>query len=305
MPFTLIKGSFRVVGMSPDGDSIRFAADNRDLINNLPGSPPDPNPRPTAQLRLEGIDALETHYAARHQPTQWAHAARDRLLDFVGIRNVVWDANQTTVVSADDGTRGWILSRQKEKYGRPVAFLFAGETAEQDGSQIMLQTDLLKQSFNHAAMAEGLAYPTYYEGLFSDLRNELTSVATAARSNGLGLWPVDRSTAGFDATSLAVIIDDVAILPKLFRRLSDYMATAGTAIGFREALALSQEPVWDLRNQNLTHFDTFIEQASGSAHIQMTRAPEELVFDPMPQVAANHFAAMIGAPISGETIQTG
>lgn len=304
MPFTLIKGSFRAVGMSPDGDSIRFAADDRDLINSLPGGPPDPNPRPSVQLRLEGIDALETHYAARHQPTQWARAARDRLLNFVGIRNVVWDANQATVVSANDGTRGWILSRAKEKFGRPVAFLFAGETVEQDGSQIMLRTDLLKQSFNHAAMAEGLAYPTYYEGLFSDLRNELTSVAQAARANGLGLWPVDRSTAGFDATSLAVIIDDVAILPKLFRRLSDYMATEGTAVGFREALELSEEPVWDLRNQNLTHFDTFIEQAPGSVHIRMTRAPEELVFDPMPQVAPNHFAAMIGAPVSGETIQT-
>jgi endonuclease YncB( thermonuclease family) len=304
MPFTLIKGSFRVVGMSPDGDSIRFAADDRSLINNLPGGPPDPNPRPTVQLRLEGIDALETHYAARHQPTQWAHAARDRLLDFVGIRNVVWDANQATVVSANDGTRGWILSRQKEKYGRPVAFLFAGESAEPDGSQIMLQIDLLRQSFNHTALAEGLAYPTYYEGLFSDLRNELTSVAQAARANDLGLWPVDRSTAGFDATSLAVIIDDVAILPKLFRRLSDYMATAGTAVGFREALALSQEPVWDLRDQNFTHFDTFIEQASGGTQIRMTRAPEELVFDPMPQAPANHFAAMIGAPISGETVQT-
>jgi endonuclease YncB( thermonuclease family) len=289
--------------MSPDGDSVRFAADNRDLINNLPGSPPDPNPRPSVQLRLEGIDALETHYAARHQPTKWARAARDRLLNFVGIQNVTWDSNQTTVVSANDGTRGWILSRQKEKYGRPVAFLFAGETVEPDGSQVMLRSELLRRSFNHTALAEGLAYPTYYQALFSDLRDELTSVAKAARANNAGLWPVDRSTAGFDATSLAVIIDEVAVLPKLFRRLSDYMATEGTAIGFREALALSEEPVWDLRNQNHTHFDTFIEQASGSTFIRMTRDPEELVFDPMPQVPGNHFAAMIGAPISGETLQ--
>lgn len=303
MPFTLIKGSFRVVGMSPDGDSVRFAADDLDLINNLPGGPPDPNPRPSVQLRLEGIDALETHYAARHQPTQWARAARDRLLDFVDIRNVIWDANQATVVSANDGTRGWILSREKEKYGRPVAFLFAGDTAEPDGSQIFMGLDLLKESFNHAALAEGLSYPTYYEGLFSDLRDEMTSVTKAARANGLGLWPVDRSTAGFDATSLAVIIDEVAILPKLFRRLSDYMATEGTAVGFREALAESREPVWDLRNQNHTHFDTFIEQAPDGTHIRMTREPEELVFDPMPQVPPNHFAAMIGAPVSGEALQ--
>ena len=139
--------------------------------------------------------------------------------------------------------------------------------------------------------------------MFSDLRNELTSVVKTARANNSGLWTVDRSTAGFEASNLAVIIDEVAILPKLFRRLSDYMATAGTAVGFREALALSEEAVWDLRDQNRTHFDTFIEQAPGSVHIRMTRAPEELVFDPMPQVPANHFAAMIGAPISGETPQ--
>jgi endonuclease YncB( thermonuclease family) len=289
--------------MSPDGDSIRFAADDPDLINNLPGSLPDAHPRPSTQLRLEGIDALETHYAARHQPTQWARAARDRLLDFVGIQNVRWDASQATVISADDGTRGWILSREKEKYGRPVAFLFAGDPAEQDGSQIVLKPDLLRRSFNHTALAEGLAYPTYYEGLFSDLRNELTSVVKIARANNLGLWPVDRSTTGFDATDLAVIIDEVAILPKLFRRLSDYMATEGTAVGFREALALGGDVVWDLRNQNRTHFDTFIEQAPGGVHIRMTRDPEELVFDPMPEVPANHFAAMIGAPISGETLQ--
>jgi hypothetical protein len=50
-----------------------------------------------------------------------------------------------------------------------------------------------------------------------------------------------------------VIIDQVPILPKLFRRLSDYMAATGSAVGFREALALGGDAVWDLRTQNLTH----------------------------------------------------
>ena len=35
MGFTLIKGTFHVVNYSPDGDSIRFCPDNRDLILGL------------------------------------------------------------------------------------------------------------------------------------------------------------------------------------------------------------------------------------------------------------------------------
>ncbi|MDA0807917.1 MAG: hypothetical protein O2983_02225 [Planctomycetota bacterium] len=46
-----------------------------------------------AQLRLEAIDALETHYRAGgktwHQPKELANAATDRLLELVGIKNVV------------------------------------------------------------------------------------------------------------------------------------------------------------------------------------------------------------------------
>ena len=302
MPFTLIKGTFRVVGASPDGDSIRFFPDNPALMNALPGGPVTPNPRPFAQLRLEGIDALETHYAGRHQPERWARAARDRLLNFVGVQNVQWDANQSTIVAASDGTRGWILSRAKEKYGRPVAFLYAGESDQADGAQLFLAPDQMRSSFNFVALAEGLAYPTYYQELFADLRNELTSAVKAARSSGLGLWPEDRTGAGFDATSLAVIIDQAPILPKLFRRLSDYMAAQGTAVGFREALALGDDAVWDLRTQNLTHLDTFVEQAPGTTAIRLTRDPEELVFDPMPQRAGNFFAALVGAPISGDPV---
>lgn len=121
MPFTLIKGAFRVAGMSPDGDSIRFAADDPSLVHNLPG-PFEAQPQATAQLRLEGIDTLETHYGGRRQPDRWAHTATDRLFEFTGITEVVWDEAHRKVVSAADGTRGWILSRAREKNRRPVAF---------------------------------------------------------------------------------------------------------------------------------------------------------------------------------------
>jgi hypothetical protein len=62
MPFTLIKGTFHVVGYQPDGDSIRFQADQRENWGLLKGSAVKLNARGHAQLRLEAIDTLETHY---------------------------------------------------------------------------------------------------------------------------------------------------------------------------------------------------------------------------------------------------
>jgi endonuclease YncB( thermonuclease family) len=300
MPFKLIKGAFRVAGLSPDGDSIRFVPDDPSLVHQLPG-PFDPNPRPTAQLRLEGIDTLETHYAGREQPDRWSHPATDRLFEFAGITNVVWDAQHKNVVSANDMTRGWILSRAREKNRRPVAFLFAGESDREDGSSVRLTPALLRESYNFVAMAEGLAYPTYYQALFSDLRVVLSDAAGTARTEGRGLWPEDGTNAGFDAVDLSVLTDRVPILPKLFRRLSDFMAASGSAVGFKAALEAAQEPVLDLRDQNFTHFDTFIDQPPGSTRIRLTVPPEMLVFDPMPARPTNNFALMIGAPISGET----
>lgn len=295
MPFTLIKGTFCVVGLSPDGDSIRFVPDDDALVRALPGG--SSNGKPSRQLRLEGIDALETHYNARHQPGRWAFAATEAILAFAGVGNVQWDSRHATVVAADDGTRGWILARHKEKYNRPVAFLFAGEAPDDDGASVMLGEELLRRSFNLQALHEGLAYPTFYASLFADLRTAMTAATVDARTGKRGLWQDDRTTAGFEAASLAVLMDEVPILPKLFRRLSDYMAASGTAIGFKEALAEGQDIVWDLRTQQRTHLDTFVEQASGSVEIRLTRDPEDLVFDEMPLQPPGFFAALVGAPM--------
>ena len=76
MNYTLIKGSFHVVGQSPDGDSLKFRAANASLWDKIQTENRDlfiKNFKEAAgvvQLRLEGIDALEmastpepqTHY---------------------------------------------------------------------------------------------------------------------------------------------------------------------------------------------------------------------------------------------------
>lgn len=298
MPFKVIKGTFHVRGYSPDGDSIRFRPDNLDLIIDLPGPAPQPHPRNHVQLRLEAIDSLETHFtpgggSALNQPLELAHAATDKLLDFVGITEVEWNNAHTLVTDARDETRGYILTRSVEKNRRPVSFLYAGDPTEADGSDVMLGEERLRDSFNYAALAQGLAYPTYYRGLFSDLREVLTAAAEEARDDGRGVFAEDSTNEGFEASNLSSITRRHVILPKLFRRLSEYMVNFGTAVGFKRKLEQSREPVLDLRTSNFTHFDTFIEQDDGSDEISLTRRPEELVFDEMPTRPSGHFSLLM------------
>ena len=63
MGLFLIKGTFHVVGYSPDGDSIRFKATNFVNWNLLDPGPRSINAKQHMQLRFKGIDALETHFS--------------------------------------------------------------------------------------------------------------------------------------------------------------------------------------------------------------------------------------------------
>lgn len=304
MPFTLIKGSFHVVNYSPDGDSIRFRPESRALVEGLAGGDRARfNARGHVQLRLEGIDTLETHFSppgggspSLHQPVELARAATDALMDYLNIREVVWDGAHRNVLSAIDGTPGYILSRSVERNGRPVAFVFAGAADQEDGAPVFLNAEELAASYNFQSVDAGLAYVTFYKGLFSDLREALSARSGAARTAGRGVHARDATHSGFDAVSLGVITDEVPILPKLFRRLSDYMVNTGSAVGFKDALSAAHEPVLDLETNNFTHFDTFVHQEPGSALIRLTRLPEQLVFDetiPQPGPAfANVFNRM-------------
>lgn len=296
MPFTLIQGRFHALNYSPDGDTIRFEPDDEDHLALLGGPvPAELNRRGHASLRLEGIDALETHHEGRHQPLDLAQGARERLLDLVGIAGVRWDRGERNVVAAEDATPGYVLSRSTDKFGRVVAFLYAGEpdlaAGEDGGDAVFLDPPWLAQSVNARLLAEGLAYPTYYWSLFSDLRDALTEVVEGARAAAAGVWGVDRTNAPFAVPHMGALTDELVILPKLFRRASVYLAGAGTIEGFKEAMEDSAEPVFDLRTRNFTHFDTFIEEDGERIHL--LRRPEELVFDPMPDRPGGDFAALV------------
>jgi len=276
MPFTLIKGTYHVVGYQPDGDSIRFKADHPSHWDRLEGPAVERNAKDHVQLRIEAIDTLETHYKGFHQPLDLATQAMDFLLDGLGIKNVQFGPSGISVVSAQDGTRGYILARHTEANRRPVSFVYAGNSPEADGASVVLRSPRLKSSLNYKSVAAGLAYPTYYEGLFYDLRETLTEAAEAARKNNWGLWPRDRTNKGFKVPNVSAVTDTHVILPKLFRRIVSFIGAGGSIAGFKQYLEAYPDPVLDLSNGHFTNLDSFVQVTN--KRVRLTVAPERLVF---------------------------
>ena len=277
MPFRVIEGTFHVLGYSPDGDSVRFEPNDPSLLSLLDGPPANLNARGHVQLRFEAIDTLETHFRNEHQPLTLATRALDFTLLQLGITGVEWDVLRTRVTVANDGTPGYILSRAVEPNRRPVSFVYAGSPPVADGSPLFLDTARLKSSVNFKLVTEGLAYPTYYKGLFSDLRAAFTAAVTQARADGLEIWGEDKTNTGFAVPNLQAITDDVVMLPKLFRRLAEFLDGGGTVGGFEQFLANRQEGVTVISSTHFTHFDTLVT-VQGDI-VKLTELPENLMFE--------------------------
>ena len=107
MSLYLIKGQYRIVHSQPDGDSVHFFPSAADAFTRLHldvrlGA------SGAAQLRLDAIDALETHYTppghgghSMHQPLELAHAAGARLLELIGFTGVVRDGEVVASATPD------------------------------------------------------------------------------------------------------------------------------------------------------------------------------------------------------------
>lgn len=284
MPLTLIKGEYRILNAAPDGDSIRFYPNNPDMWRKL-GRRVRTNRAGGAQLRLEAIDTLETHYQAKNgggtltQPIELGRAAASELLRFLGFTDVTRGEGEVVTDATPAEVKGFILSRSVDVYGRCVAFAFKGKAPEADGSNVFLTTDLLKESVNAHLLETGLAYPTFYTKLFIDLRKELTKIARKAREKGKGIWPEDVTTAGFELESLETITEEAVILPKLFRRLADYLALndgSSDLSGFIQYVDSLDDRVIVLPDSQFTSFDTVIEVSDQT--VKLTVEPESLVF---------------------------
>jgi endonuclease YncB( thermonuclease family) len=193
MSYTLLRGSFVIrypdlprQGPEPDGDTVKFLPDTPALVEALPrrsGTPPDINARGIS-VRLEAIDALETHFGETHQELAGANAARDELLRLLGFTNIVFfDDLPNKVQSADqDAIRGHVLSNGIDGNGRLIAFVYPGEHPGPDGMVVFVDEALVDQSLNAVLLAAGHAYPAFYATLPADLRTHLAKVSEAARA---------------------------------------------------------------------------------------------------------------------------
>jgi endonuclease YncB( thermonuclease family) len=288
MPLSVITGSYRIVGASPDGDSVRFYPDDPDAFTKA-GLAAKLNAQGGAQLRMDAIDALETHYTPPHathpwrQPAKYGEGAATALLDLLGFSDVVRDHNGIVTSGTPDSTPGYILTRFADVYGRPVSLAYAGTRrgrTRADG-KATIELPELKRSVNYQLLNQGLVYPTFYSKLYVDFREELARVTVAARERKLGLWADDATLTGFAVRSAAQLSDDVVILPKLFRRLAEYLTDATTGkvdlTGFHAFLtAHGDDQLYTVPHGQATSLATLIKR-SGSK-LTLTIPPEQIVF---------------------------
>lgn len=260
MSFITIKGIFNPKSGVPDGDSIRFLADNDALFDQLEGQV-EIKSGGEVQLRYEGIDALEK---AAIKP--FSSDATKRNIELLG-----GDKNELP---------GFILSSRAEKNGRPVCFVFKGEAPFTDGDAIFLESDLLKQSVNYQLLAEGIVYPLFYETLYKELRDEMIVAVKTARKGEKGIWVGDASTKGFIVKSPLDLAKLPPIFPKLWRRLEAFYGRPSnknkTVKEFLASLKQGTDRVFTIPDQRSVKFVTVLE--TSQTQLKLLYKPEDLIF---------------------------
>ncbi|MGB3587867.1 MAG: lamin tail domain-containing protein [Tunicatimonas sp.] len=296
MPYKLIKGEFHVhypdrplSGPEPDGDTVKFLPDNRILVDVLsaPGRSAAFNQRGMINLRFEGIDALETHFAGSHQNLEWAEAARDKLLSQIGFTSIEFsDRNPNKIITVDDHPqRGYILANNLDTFGRIIAFVYTGDTAQVDGSQVFIEDSHVNQSLNYQLLEAGLVYPAFYTSLPTDLKQSLAQLVRNTKQENTGLWP--ESTANTERianfTEGLTEIENLVMWPKLFRRLVRYVGAGFTNLSQLDAW-LREDPINRddrvlLPNGELGNMHDVIDVTS-PLKLRMNYEPEDLVIVP-------------------------
>jgi endonuclease YncB( thermonuclease family) len=288
MPYRLIKGKFhlfyestRHVGSQPDGDSLWFKPNNPNLLQGLAGRSAEFNKGGFAQQRFEAIDALELHYKGAEQHHDLSIAARDFALDEAGFEEIEYAPELFIAVrtATPHPIEGYILTRNVDPYGRPVSFVFPGTINRSDGSDVWLDVNMENRSINAALARSGNAYPAFYTGLPTDLRNRIASLANQARKANRGLWKDDKSMKGFRAKGLTQL-EKLAIWPKMFRRLVSYFKAGNAGLsGFEPWLrANSDDDLWIISIGEKGNLHDVFEVKGGK--LNMLYQPGDLVIVP-------------------------
>lgn len=281
-----LNGRYQVEGQAPDGDSIRFIPAQPELLQGECFQKVRIHPDGGITLRLDGIDAPETHYLGQkglgvlRQPTEWPDLASLALLNHLGFGPVLRRADETVIKAEPAALAGVIALLGADRFGRAVGLAFAGSPKKLPRD---LTTEIIRHSANAHLVTQGLAYPTFYTDTHSLLLSEITRLAQLARQQKRGAWQVDASTRGFRWDSIEAITQSEMILPKLFRRLVDF---AGLMQGnepkhelflqFKNQLALDVGVVTLLPQGAQVEFTDLLEERAGI--MKLLVAPELILF---------------------------
>lgn len=277
--YKVIAGTFHVKGFSPDGDSIRFQAKDSSHWEffTWKGDAAAKKDDKRKQLRVESIDALETHYEGYHQPRTFALAALESLLEMIGIKNVIYSLSQTKIVDADDGKSGFIASASIDPFGRPVSYLFPKSANLTDGAILDSNSLPVENSLNFELAREGLVYPTFYIGTDRAFAEKIRAVVARARKTKRGIWSIDR-TSDFTLYDIRTLQEDILLLPKLFRRLVKFFDGNSDFGMLRDYMKRQKDKLelWDgTKKDSLAD----LMKISGR-RIQLKTPPEDILFNP-------------------------
>jgi endonuclease YncB( thermonuclease family) len=219
--YRAISGKFVITGKEPDGDSVRFIPDQPELLDKLHNSfRIKPSKDGSVQLRFEAVDAPEVHYGTEAQPD--GDTARDHLLSWMGFKSIQFTG--TKVQSATpDSKSGTILSQAAEVNGRPISYVLLDNDAQELDDFVHVGANILEKTLNYRLLESGEAYLTLYSSSPREHRDFFREVARQARAAKRGVWAKD-STPEFQLRNQADINPEgQLILPKLFRRCTDYL----------------------------------------------------------------------------------
>ena len=272
--YKVIAGTFHVKGFQPDGDSIRFQANKQEHWDFFQWETEAIKQTKKKQLRVEAIDAMETHYQGYHQPRPFALAAMEALLELINIKSVTYSLGLTQIVEADDGKVGFIAAADVDRFGRPVSYVFP-KTAKLTDGALMNSEDLpIEKSINFQLAREGLVYPTFYTTTDRTIAEKIRGVVARARATKRGLWSIDR-TADFTLYDIRTLEEDLLLMPKRFCRLFDNYADFSK---LEEYMAKQRDNLvlWDgTKKKSMADLMKF-----SGRHIQMMTPVEDILFSP-------------------------
>lgn len=259
--FTAFHGAVYAVGFKPDGDTLTFKPDQPAAMAALPDSDGQPGRvvydterNGAASVRLQGVDALETHYQPsvadprppgastpstpkpsagnHHQRLDLARGAAHALLGQLGV--VATDADwhswgylrRVTVGGAavddkfQEGARAIVVSNGVDRNGRVLGWIFPSRAGLGEG-EVLSEAALearLGDCVNLALLSQGWAYPYFYYTLSAGLRGELSYRSSLAQRYRRGIWAHDASAAGVALPTLDAL-EQAVLHPYLFRKL--------------------------------------------------------------------------------------